>query len=81
MTTVHLLNGDDWLNFSERRAALAVMIDHARHCRFRDGMSVRLWLFSVVALADDNLPNPDADEMIILPSIAAGWVWGYQKPS
>jgi hypothetical protein len=81
VTTAHLLSGGDWLSFSERLAALAVMVDHARLCRLRGGMSARMWLLSVVALADAPGRNPDADEMIILPSIAVGWVWGYQKPS
>lgn len=76
-SAITLLEGDDWLNYSERRAAFATITRSAVRSR-ESGANARLWLFTLLGGgAIDRLPNPDGDEMMILPSIAAGWVWGY----
>jgi hypothetical protein len=74
-----MLADENWLAFSQRRAALATMIDHAKKCRAVDGMTAKLWMLAVISFGDDVPPNPNADEMSVIPSIAAGWVWGYHR--
>jgi hypothetical protein len=72
------LGNEDWLNYSSRRAALSMMLDHARRSRKLGCTGPGVWMSSL--MLGNVPPNPQADMMAVLPSIAAGWVWGYAKP-